>query len=128
MQEDNINSLFCAFKKGMIFVYEKEIGKKLQELRKRKNITQESLAEKIGLTSGHISAIERGVNAPSLDTLIMYMNAVECSADDLFSGVLENGYKTRSSFVAEKLEKLPAAERTKILNVLEVMLQNTEIR
>lgn len=107
-------------------MYESEIGKRIKELRQSKQFTQEGLAEKIHLTTGHISAIERGVNSPSIEALIMILNALECSADELFSCVLNVGYKTRSSYIADKLENLSPNERDKILNVLEVMINDAE--
>lgn len=105
-------------------MYEKEIGKKLQQLRRRKKLTQENIGDMIGLTTHHVSALERGMYAPSLETLILYMNAIECSGDELFSCVLNEGYKHRSSQIEEKLAELPPAERNKILDVLEVMIAN----
>lgn len=107
-------------------MYELEIGKRIKELRQNKKLTQENLAETIGLTTGHISAIERGVNSPSIETLIMILNTLECSADELFSCVLNVGYKTRSSCIADRLENLSPNERDKILNVLEVMINDAE--
>ena len=107
-------------------MYELEIGKRIKELRQNKKLTQENLAETIGLTTGHISAIERGVNSPSIETLIMILNTLECSADELFSCVLNAGYKTRSSCIADRLENLSPNERDKILNVLEVMINDAE--
>ena len=38
------------------------IGKVIQKLRKRKNITQEELAEKIELSTNYLSKVERGLS------------------------------------------------------------------
>ena len=51
-------------------MYQKQLlGKRIKELRKLKGFTQESLSEKAGIDSKHLSRIECGVNFPSLDLL-----------------------------------------------------------
>ena len=47
----------------------KAIGKKIKQIRKSKNLTQERLAELIGLEVPSLSNIETGKFAPSVDTL-----------------------------------------------------------
>ncbi|NDV25956.1 helix-turn-helix domain-containing protein [Desulfovibrio sp. JC010] len=47
-----------------------KLGKRIKELRKQSNLTQDSLAEKAGLSGKHIGEIERGevnVTAQSLE-------------------------------------------------------------
>lgn len=46
-----------------------QFGKRLQNLRKQKDMTQEQLAEKALISVDFLSLIERGINAPSFDTL-----------------------------------------------------------
>lgn len=48
----------------------KEIGSIVKELRRVNKMTQAELAEAIGRTTDAISQIERGVNVPSLETLM----------------------------------------------------------
>ena len=47
----------------------KLIGERISALRRIKNLTQNELAEKVGLDSRHISRLETGKYYPSLDTL-----------------------------------------------------------
>lgn len=46
----------------------KALGARIQFHRAQANITQAELAEIIGCTSQHISAIERGIKTPKLET------------------------------------------------------------
>ena len=46
-----------------------QFGKRLRDLRRQKNMTQEQLAEKALISVDFLSLIERGINAPSFDTL-----------------------------------------------------------
>ncbi len=45
------------------------IGERIKRLRKRAGLTQEQLAERVGLDARHLSRLEVGRHCPSLDTL-----------------------------------------------------------
>ncbi len=61
----------------------KTIGLRIREFRKMKKMTQEQLAEAVGVGVTHISHIETGNSIPSLKVLIDIINTLECSADEL---------------------------------------------
>ena len=46
-----------------------QFGERLRDLRKQKEMTQERLAEEALISVDFLSLIERGINAPSFDTL-----------------------------------------------------------
>lgn len=48
----------------------KSIGQRIKKVRREKHLTQEELAEKVGVGSQHISDIERGLTGMSIGTLI----------------------------------------------------------
>lgn len=47
----------------------KQFGKRVQTLRFKAKMTQEDLANEVGITIESISNIERGIYGPSFDTL-----------------------------------------------------------
>lgn len=59
------------------------IGLKIAKLRKRHNITQEQLAEKLDISIKHCSSIERGVSSLSLEKLIEVSILFDVSLDYL---------------------------------------------
>ena len=61
----------------------KFLGSRIRAVRLKKKITQEKLAEAVGVGVTHISHIETGNTVPSLQTLVDIMNALDCSADTL---------------------------------------------
>lgn len=61
----------------------KKIGAKIAALRKDRNMTQEQLAEKIGVTVQHLGAIERGKANTTLNRLDRIADALGCSSYDL---------------------------------------------
>lgn len=59
------------------------LGKRIRNMRSRKNMTQERLGELIGVGTTHVSHIETGNTMPSMKTFVRILNALECSADEL---------------------------------------------
>lgn len=101
---------------------EDKIGKRLQELRRNKGLTQEALAEMIGLSPNYISAVERGINQLSYDKLVDALNCLGCSADDVFCDVVDHATKSRCCKLSDRLEALPIEERRKVLAVLDILV------
>ena len=89
-------SCYRNFNYGIIFVclqivdltktnLKVKFGRKLRQIRRFKNLTQEQLAEAIGVSVEFISNIERGINAPSFDTLEKLSEFLNVSYVDLFN-------------------------------------------
>jgi transcriptional regulator with XRE-family HTH domain len=51
------------------------VGERIRLLRRHRGLTQEALAERIGVTSESVSNIERAVHPPSLETLERILTA-----------------------------------------------------
>lgn len=65
---------------------QEKIGRFIAECRKEKNITQEQLAEKLGVTNKSISRWENGKNMPDLSLLIPLCEILEVSINELLCG------------------------------------------
>lgn len=59
------------------------IGQKVKSIRISKGITQEQLAEAVGVGVTHISHLETGSGTVSLKVFLAIVNYLECSADEL---------------------------------------------
>jgi transcriptional regulator with XRE-family HTH domain len=59
-------------------------GKQLRQIRRVKDITQEKLAEEIGVSAEFISNMERGKAAPSFETLEKLANVLETDIQEFF--------------------------------------------
>ncbi|MBQ9856797.1 MAG: helix-turn-helix transcriptional regulator [Clostridia bacterium] len=59
------------------------IGQKVKQIRVNKGITQEELAEAVGVGVTHISHLETGSGTVSLKVFLAIVNHLECSADEL---------------------------------------------
>ena len=62
-------------------------GRRLKECRELIGMTQEELAEMVGVEKQHISRIERGVRACSIDLLVIFAATLHISTDYLLLGV-----------------------------------------
>ena len=61
--------------------YKKRIGKRIRHIRKNNMITQEQLAEMIGVSVPYVSSIENGKTNASADVIIRLSKALHTSAD-----------------------------------------------
>ena len=61
----------------------KAIGKRVKIARIQADLTQERLAERIGISPTHLSNIETGTTRVSLSTIIRIANALSVTGDDL---------------------------------------------
>ena len=62
----------------------KLLGKKLQEIRKKKKLTQEYVAEFVGIETSSISNIENGKYYPSAENLEKIMQILNITPSELF--------------------------------------------
>lgn len=64
--------------------YQEAFGTYLKQCRKRKGYSQNQFAELADLTPAYLSAVERGIANPRLDTLKKMANGLGCTVADLF--------------------------------------------
>ncbi len=70
---------------------QEKIGKFIAEKRKERNLTQEQLAEKLGVTNRSISNWENGKNMPDLSLFKPLCNELNISINELMSGeIIDN--------------------------------------
>ena len=61
-----------------------KMGVRLRTLRQCRHLSQAALAERAGLSTETVSAIERGKHVPRADTVLALARALACSPEDLF--------------------------------------------
>lgn len=80
------------------------LNKKIRELRKRLNLSQQEFAESIGFSKSYVANIETGRNQPSRNFLDRVRAKYHVSVDSLLSGnlisdILESGRTTRNPYI-----------------------------
>lgn len=83
------------------------LGKRLRELRKRKGINQEKLAELINVDPTTISNIENGKNYPSMINLENLLDVLDSSFLDAFDFEHKNTNKDLLTQINQKLKDNP---------------------
>ena len=104
----------------------KAIGQRIKQAREAKGLTQEQLAEKVALSASHISVIERGIKAPRLETLVDILNVLNVDANFILTDVLSVSNQIVSSLLSNKLSLLPETHQTKILRILDTLIQELD--
>lgn len=99
-----------------------EMGKRIRKKRRAKSMTQEALAEKVGVTSAYIGMIERGERAPSLEFFVMLTNALDVTADELLNGLVKECRNVRLASYASKLSTMKNADVEKLFRIMDVYL------
>jgi len=60
-------------------------GHRLRELRQKRGLTQQAVADLAGMSLTYISNLEHGLKVPSLTTIVRLAVALECKVKDLVS-------------------------------------------
>lgn len=69
---------------------ELSIGERIKVLRQAKNLTQEELGTRAGLTKGFISQVERNLTSLSVESLIGILDALDEKPSNFFSGSFDD--------------------------------------
>ena len=100
------------------------IGLNISKCRKARKMRQEDLAQKANVSSNYISAVERGVKIPSVETLIDIMNALGVSADMIFCGVIDAGVTEKNNQLDAKVSQLSTKDRKTVYDVLDLLVRD----
>jgi len=96
----------------------KNIGARIRAVRMEKKITQEQLAEAVGVGTSHISHIETGNGTPSFETIIQIINALDCSADELLCIEVKNARPFLNNWLCEIVEDCDPTETKVIMDTV----------
>ena len=66
-----------------------DIGMRIRKLRRAEGITQEELADKIGISASFMGHIERGSRVASLETLVLLCNTLHTTPNHLLQASLQ---------------------------------------
>ena len=82
----------------------KQIGARIKALRKQAGLTQEQLAERVGLDTRHLSRLEVGRHFPSLDSLEKIAAALNVPLVEFFRFPDQEGLDTLREYLANFAE------------------------
>lgn len=87
------------------------MGDRIRDVRKKRDLTQEQLAEKLDITISYLSEIERGLKLPSFPLFLKIVEVLDVSADYLIKDTYSAGAGYGDKFISRKLETLSPKQR-----------------
>lgn len=94
------------------------VGRKIKHYRKKKEMTQKELGEKIGVKHNTIATYESGRNAPEQNAIFKIAKALNVTVDDFFPSI-----NTKDNYL-NRLEELGSKE----LNINDMQFLNELIK
>ena len=67
------------------------MGRRIQAVRKQRKLTQKSVGEAAGISTGLVGHIERGIKKPSLDTLVGICRKLDVDIHEIVFGTAYSG-------------------------------------
>jgi transcriptional regulator with XRE-family HTH domain len=103
------------------------LGRRIQELRKRADFTQQELADKTRIECKYLADIEHGRRSPSLDVLERLVQALGIQHADLFSfGPEGKAHRSNPDIpsILMLLRRMRPSETKLILSIIKGMLRS----
>lgn len=95
------------------------IGKKIKEIRKNRGLTQDILAEKVGIDAKHLSRIECGKNSLSLNLLLKICSVLGTEPSVLFDNSIN---KNKAELVQEIMDILEQSAEGKVRSFYKILI------
>lgn len=95
-----------------------EIGQKIRKFRKAHSLSQEELAERVGISTTHMSHIETGNTKLSLPVFVDIAEALEVRTDDL---LFDNSESQRGTALGDILEILDRCDTSQAKIIADIV-------
>ena len=105
---------------------EQSVGRQIQRIRRERGYTQQVFSEMVGISTNYLSDVERGKKSIRLEKLVLIMNELQCSADDLFMDKIDYGYKVKLSKICDNIDQLSPGARRIALEVMKTLTTELE--
>lgn len=107
--------------------FQSEFGQRLKALRREKNLSQQEVADLIGMHFTNISRYERGLARPNSETLKKLAEILSVSSGYLIEGALEDGVQARFEdrdllLQFQEVQTLPEEDKITIKKLLAAFL------
>ena len=99
------------------------MGDRIKEIRKKRGLTQEQLAEKLDISVEYVSQIERGLKMPSMQMFIKLVEVLNVSADYLLRDIVSTHDMYGNKQISSKLEKLTPKQRVALEAIIDTYIE-----
>lgn len=94
------------------------IGQRIRRLRKLRNLSQEQLAEKVSISTTHMSHIETGSTKLSLPVLVDLAAALNVTTNEILSGIHEENLSSSAGEIIDILDSCNSVQTQIIMEVV----------
>ena len=98
----------------------KLIGERIKKVRKAKGLTQDTLAEKLNVSIGYVSQVERGITKISLDLLGAISTILSCDVASFISESAVNSGDYMESEIINEIRKLDQKKKRFVLSLIKI--------
>ncbi len=102
----------------------KLIGGRIKAERKKRGLTQDALAERLDVSVGYVSQVERGITKISLDLLGEISTVFGCDIASLITESVTTSEKYLYDDISLKLVRLGGKKRKILLDFIDVLLES----
>lgn len=104
-----------------------EFGQRLKDLRRQKNLSQQQVADLMGMHFTNISRYERGLAKPNSTTLRKLAEILAVSSGYLIEGSIEDGARARFEdhellLQFQKVQSLPEEDKITVKRLLDAFI------
>lgn len=104
-----------------------ELGNRIRNRRQEINLSQEKIAEKVGISTNTVSRIEGGQSAMSIETFIKMVHILGVDADELLGEIgLVNGEDGQCQEMLSRIRHLKKSEQTVVLQTMETLVDGLQ--
>ncbi len=100
---------------------DKILGEIFKEYRLKNKLTQEKIAEKLGISVKYISRIENGTGGVKVETLVNYMNILCISPNVIFNKLITNQNLKLQLQLSEKASNLSDEKINFVISVIDLL-------
>ena len=100
---------------------DKVLGEVFKEYRVKNKLTQEKIAEKLGISVKYISRIENGTGGVKVETIVNYMNILGITPNVIFEKLIVNKQLESQLQLSKKASKLSEEKIDFIVSVIDLL-------
>lgn len=103
----------------------KQLGKRISSKRVAADITQEQVAERLGIGVEAVSRMERGVSVPNAIRLVELAEILGCRTDDLLHSS-SNRLADQTAYLESSLASINQKDRQFMITVVEMFIEHLQ--
>lgn len=100
---------------------DKVLGEIFKEYRVKNKMTQEKIAEKLGISVKYISRIENGTGGVKVETLVNYMNILGITPNVIFEKLIVNKKLETQLQLSKKASNLSEEKLEFVVSVIDLL-------